>query len=217
MTAVFTLLFSQVAKVPSQGVPYAVFALTGLVAWQLFSHSLTETSNSLVANQNLITKVYFPRLLIPLATTLAGLVDFSISLGLLLVLMLMFGVAPGIQLAAVPVFLALILITSLGVGLWLAALNVRYRDVRYAIPFITQLWLLATPVGYPASALPADWRWVLSANPMAASVEGFRWAILGQQGPEAVPFAIGTMVSIIVLFGGLYYFRRAEGAFADVI
>jgi lipopolysaccharide transport system permease protein len=164
---------------PSDGIPYPIFAFAGLLPWQLFSFSLTEASNSILSNQNLITKVYFPRLAIPIASTLAGLVDFSIAFVILIGLMMWYHVVPRAALLLAPFFILLAVITALAVGLWLSALNVKYRDVRYTIPFLTQIWMFATPVAYPSSLLPQPWRTLYGLNPMAGVVEGFRWMLLG--------------------------------------
>ncbi len=215
--AVFSVFFGRLAKVPSDGIPYPVFAFCGLLPWQLFSHSLLESGNSLVANQNLITKVYFPRLVIPLATILAGLVDFAIGFALLVGFMAVFHVTLAPAVLLLPVFLLLAVTTALAAGLWLSALNVKYRDVRYTIPFLAQFWLFVTPVAYPSSMIPAHWRALYGLNPMAGVVEGFRWALLGKgQGPGPL-LAISTGMTLLLLVGGLIYFRRMEKTFADIV
>lgn len=214
---VFSVVFGRLAKIPSDGLPYPVFAYCALLPWQLFAHALTESGNSLVASQNLITKVYFPRLVIPLAAVLAGLVDFAIAFVVLLAMMAYYGIAPTAAVATLPLFLLLAVATALGVGLWLSALNVQYRDVRYTIPFLTQFWLFATPVAYPASLVPERWRGLFGLNPMAGVVEGFRWALLGKaEGPGAL-LAVSVAIVMVILVGGLYYFRRMEKIFADVV
>lgn len=214
---VFTLVFGRIAQVPVGDVPYPLFAFAGLLPWQLFSSALTDAGNSLVANRDLLTKVYLPRLLIPFAAVLASLVDLGVAFVLLLGLMAFERYSPGPTIVLLPAFIALALLTALAVGVWLAALNVRYRDIRYTIPFITQFLLFATPVAYPLSAVPEPWRSVLALNPLAAVVEGFRWALLGTT--PVLPATLGISVAaLIVLFvSGLYYFRRAEREFADVI
>lgn len=214
---VFSVVFGRLAKIPSDGLPYPVFAYCALLPWQLFAHALTESGNSLVASQNLITKVYFPRLVIPLAAVLAGLVDFAIAFLVLLAMMAYYGIAPTAAVATLPLFLLLALTTALGVGLWLSALNVQYRDVRYTIPFLTQFWLFATPVAYPASLVPEPWRAVLGLNPMAGVVEGFRWALLGTAHAPGSMLTVSVVVVLALLVGGLYYFRRMEKTFADVV
>ncbi len=214
---VFSIVFGRLAKIPSDGVPYPVFAYCALLPWQLFAHALTESGNSLVANERLITKVYFPRLVIPLATLLAGLVDFGIAFLVLLGMMAYYGIAPTAAMVALPFFLLLALATALGVGLWLSALNVQYRDVRYTIPFLTQFWLFATPVAYPASLVPEPWRALFGLNPMAGVVEGFRWALLGTAKGPGTLLVVSSAVVLVLLVGGLYYFRRMEKSFADVV
>lgn len=214
---VFSVFFGRLAKMPSDGIPYPVFAFTALLPWQLFAYALNESSNSLVSNQNLITKVYFPRLVIPISAVLAGLVDFAIAFGVLLVLMRYYGIVPTAAIALLPLFVLLAVVTALAVGLWLSALNVKYRDVRYTIPFLTQFWLFATPVAYPSSLIPAQWRALYGLNPMAGVVEGFRWALLGKtQGPGPL-LAVSVAVVVFLLVGGLLYFRRTESTFADVV
>lgn len=214
---VFSIFFGQLAKIPSDGIPYPIFAYCALLPWQLFAHALNESSNSLVANQGLITKVYFPRLIIPVAPVLAGLVDFGIAFLVLIGMMLFYGIIPTFAIVTLPLFLILAIATALSVGLWLSALNVQYRDVRYTIPFLTQFWLLATPVAYPSSLVPESWRALYGLNPMAGVVEGFRWALLGKaEGPGAL-IAVSVIVVVALLIGGLYYFRRMEKTFADVV
>ena len=214
---VFTIFFGKLGKMPSDGKPYAVFVLAALVPWQLFAYALTQSSNSLVAEQRLITKVYFPRLIVPVASVLAGLVDFLVALVLLLLLMAGFRVAPGWGLVAAPAFALFAVLTALAVGLWLSALNVQYRDVRYTIPFLTQFWLFATPVAYPASLVPEAYRPLYGLNPMAGVVEGFRWALLGTDAPDWGMMAVSAGVVVLLLAGGMFYFRRMEKTFADVV
>lgn len=216
MMLVFSLFFGRLAKVPSDGIPYPVFAFCALLPWQLFAHALTESSNSLVANERLITKVYFPRLIVPLAAVLGGLVDFAVAFVILLVMMAYYGIVPTLAIVTLPAFILLAIMTALGAGLWLSALNVKYRDVRYTINFMIQFWLFATPVAYPSSIVPERWRALYGLNPMAGVVEGFRWALLGKQPPGAM-LAVSVAVVIAILIGGLYYFRRMEQEFADVV
>jgi lipopolysaccharide transport system permease protein len=213
---VFSVFFGRLAKVPSDGVPYPVFAFAALLPWQLFAFALTESSNSLVGSQNLITKVYFPRLVIPLSSVLAGLVDFAISFLVLLSLMLYYGIKPTAAVACLPLFVLLALATALSVGLWLSALNVKYRDVRYTIPFLTQFWLFVTPVAYPSSMIPQRWRALYGLNPMAGVVEGFRWALLGKSGGPGLLLWVSVAAVLTLLVGGLFYFRRMESTFADI-
>ncbi|HUJ12928.1 MAG TPA: ABC transporter permease [Thermoanaerobaculia bacterium] len=217
MMVVFTLAFGKLAKVPSDGVPYPVFAYAALLPWQLFAHSLTEASNSLVSNERLITKVYFPRLVVPIAAVLGGLMDFAVSFVVLLGLMAYYGIRPGMAIVTLPLFLLLAIGTALGVGLWLSALNVRYRDIRYTIAFLTQLWLFATPVAYPSSLVPVRYRVLYGLNPMAGVVEGFRWALLGKAPPSMSLIAASSIVVVVILTGGLMYFKRMELVFADVV
>lgn len=214
---VFSIFFGQLARMPSDGLPYPIFAYTALLPWSLFTHALTGSSASLVANQNLITKVYFPRLVIPISAVLAGLVDFGIAFCVLLGLMLYYSIVPTLAILTLPLLLMLAVATALGVGLWLSALNVQYRDVQYAIPFLQQFWLFATPVAYPSSLVPERWRAVLGLNPMAGVVEGFRWALLGKAPPPGPLMAVSVAVVVVLLIGGLYYFRRMEKTFADVV
>jgi lipopolysaccharide transport system permease protein len=216
MMLVFSLFFGRLAKVPSDGIPYPVFTFCALLPWQLFAHSLTESSNSLVANERLITKVYFPRLVVPIAAVLGGLVDFAIAFVILLGMMVYYGIVPGLAALALPGLVLFAMLTALAVGLWLSALNVQYRDVRYTINFLIQFWLFATPVAYPSSIVPAGWRPLYGLNPMAGVVEGFRWALLGKDPPGAMLW-VSVAVVIALLIGGLYYFRSMEQEFADVV
>lgn len=217
MMVVFSLFFGYLAKVPSDGIPYPIFTFCALLPWQLFAHALTESSNSLVANERLITKVYFPRLVVPLAAVLGGLVDFAVAFVILLLLMLYYGISPTWAIFTLPAFILLAVMTALGVGLWLSALNVQYRDVRYTIGFLIQFWLFATPVAYSSSIVPESWRPLYGLNPMAGVVEGFRWALLGKTEPPGALLAVSVAVVIVILVGGLYYFRRMEQEFADVV
>lgn len=217
MMLVFSLFFGRLAGVPSDGVPYPVFTFCALLPWQLFAHALTESSNSLVGNQNLITKVYFPRLVVPMSAVLGGLVDFAIAFVILLGMLAFYGLVPGWQIVALPAFVLLAVMTALAVGLWLSALNVQYRDVRYTINFLVQFWLFATPVAYPSSIIPAQWRVVYGLNPMVGVVEGFRWSLLGKPESPSAVVLVSTIVVVTLLVGGLYYFRRMEQQFADVV
>jgi lipopolysaccharide transport system permease protein len=217
MMVVFSLFFGRLAGVPSDGIPYPIFTFCALLPWQLFAHALTESSNSLVANERLITKVYFPRLAVPLSAVLGGLVDFCIAFVILLALMAYYRIAPGWAIVTLPGFILLAIATALGVGLWLSALNVQYRDVRYTINFLMQFWLFATPVAYPSSIVPARWRILYGLNPMSGVVEGFRWALLGKSDPPGAMLWVSIAVVILILSGGLFYFRRMEQQFADVV
>jgi lipopolysaccharide transport system permease protein len=214
---VFSVFFGRLGGIPSDGLPYPVFTYTALLPWQLFSHALSESGNSLVTNQNLVTKVYFPRLVIPMAPVLAGLVDFAIASVILLLLMGWFGLTPSAAIIALPLLIVLAVTTAVGVGLWLSALNVKYRDVRYTIPFLTNLWFFLTPVAYPASMVPERWRGLYGLNPMAGVVEGFRWALLGADPPYPAMLIVSSIVAIGLLVGGLYYFRKMEQTFADIV
>ena len=214
---VFSIFFGRLAKVPSDGVPYPIFAYVALLPWQLFAFALSESSNSLVASQNLITKVYFPRLVIPISSVLAGLVDFAIAFVILLAMMLYYGIVPTAAMALLPLFLLFAVVTALSVGLWLSALNVKYRDVRYTIPFLTQFWMFATPVAYPSSLVPAKWRALYGLNPMAGVVEGFRWALLGKSHAPGPLLLVSIVAVVVLLFGGLRYFKKTESTFADVV
>jgi lipopolysaccharide transport system permease protein len=214
---VFTIFLGILGKIPSDGVPYALFTLVGLLPWQLFAFALTQSSQSLVAEQRLITKVYFPRLLVPLASVASGLADFLIAFVLVLITMACYQIVPTWNLLAVPLLVLFALATALAVGLWLAALNVQYRDVRYAVPFLAQLWLFATPVAYPSSLVPEAYRPFYGLNPMAGVVEGFRWALLGSGGPPASLMCVSALTVLFLLVGGAYYFRRLERAFADIV
>ncbi len=214
---VFLLFFGRLAKIPSDGIPYSLFCYAGLVPWTFFANGLTQASNSLVGSSNLITKVYFPRLTIPLATVMSGVVDFLLAFSLLIGMMAWHRVVPSWNLVWLPLFLLLALITALGVGLWLSALNVEYRDVRYVVPFITQFWMLATPIAYPSSLMNPKWRLVYGLNPMVGVVEGFRWALLGTGNSPGPMLAVSATASVIILVGGAFYFRRMEKTFADVV
>jgi lipopolysaccharide transport system permease protein len=216
--AVFTLFLGDVVRVPSDGIPYAVFALSGLVPWMYFANAATNASNSLVANTNLVSKVYFPRLAIPLSAVLAGLVDFAIGFVLLLVLLLTaFDIRLGLNLLLLPLVVVLAFLTATSVGVWLSALDVQYRDVRYAFPFLIQIWLFATPVIYPATVLSGDARVLLALNPMTGVVEGFRWALLGETAGSGAVLLVSALSMLVLLVSGLLYFRRMERRFADII
>lgn len=213
---VFSIFFGQLAKMPSDGIPYPIFSFCALLPWQLFANALSQSSNSLVANKNLITKVYFPRLLVPASAVLSGLADFVIAFGMLIAMMIFYGVKPTWGVVALPLFLLLVIVTALGVGLWLSALNVKYRDVQYVIPFLTQFWMFCTPIAYPTSLVPEFWRPFYGLNPMVGVVEGFRWALLGSGEPPTVIMLVSAVVAFGILFSGAYYFRNMERVFADV-
>lgn len=214
---VFSLFFGRLAKIPSDGIPYPIFSYAALVPWTFFANGLSQSSNSLVGNANLIKKVYFPRLAVPIATVFSEMVDFLLAFVILLGMMLYYGIIPTLNTLWLPLFLLLAVSTSLGVGLWLAALNVQFRDVRYVVPFITQFWMFATPIVYPSSLLPEPWRTLYGLNPMVGVVEGFRWALLGTSTAPGAIIAVSSMASLILLVGGACYFRRMEKTFADVV
>jgi len=214
---VFSLFFGRLAQVPSDGIPYPVFAYCALVPWSFFAGSLDRAGNSLVTSANLLTKVYFPRLVIPMSAVLAGLIDFVIAFIVLVAMMLAYGITPTWAVVTLPFFLLLALMTALGVGLWLSALNVQYRDVRYTIPFITQFWLFASPVAYSANLVPEQWRWLYGVNPMAGVIDGFRWALLGRQSAPGPLLIVSVVMVVLIFVGGLFYFRRMEKSFADVV
>jgi lipopolysaccharide transport system permease protein len=215
--AIFTVFLGQLARVPSDGVPYALFAYAGLLPWAYFASATVAATGSLVSNTSLISKIYFPRLVIPIAAVLGGLIDLAIGAVLLIPLLLVFGTAPTISIVLAPAYVALAVLIALGVGIWLSALDVQYRDVRYAIPLLMQLWLFATPVVYPASLAPAEYRPLLGLNPVAGAIEGFRWSLLGTGDPPGTMLLISVVTAVIILVTGIAYFRRMERAFADVI
>lgn len=214
---VFSVIFGRLVNVPSDGVPYPVFSYVALLPWTFFATALNRSSASLVYDANLISKVYFPRLIVPIAAVLAPLVDFAIAFIMLLGMMLFYGIVPDVAVLALPLFLALAFLTALGAGFWLSALNVKYRDVGYAVPFLTQVWLFVTPVAYPSSIIPERWQWLYGLNPLAGVVEGFRWALLGTENPPGVIMIVSAVAVIALLAGGLLYFRRMEDEFADVV
>ena len=214
---VFSLFFGRLAKVPSDGVPYPLFAYCALVPWGFFANGLNMGSNSLVESANLIRKVYLPRLAIPIATVLSGGVDFLVSFLLLLGMMAYYGRMPGIEAAWLPLLLLLGLVTALGVSLWLSALNVQYRDVRYTIPFLTQIWMFGTPIAYPSSLVPEAWRPFYGLNPMVGVVEGFRWALLGTATRPGAMLIVSSLAALVLLITGAMYFRCTEKTFADVV
>lgn len=214
---IFSLFFGRLARIPSDGLPYPLFAFVGLVPWTFFANALTQASNSLVTSSHLISKVYFPRLALPISSVLAALLDLLIGIAVLVLFMAYYGVSPSSKIAWLPLFALLGAVTALGMGLWLSALNVEYRDFKYTVPFLTQLWLFATPIAYPSSLVPEGWRTLYALNPMVGVVEGFRWALLGAPSDLSLMVAVsGTTAAIFLLFGA-YYFRRMERCFADVI
>ena len=214
---IFTVVFGWLAQVPSDGLPYPVFSLCAILPWQLFAQMLSSTSQSLVSNQNLLTKVYFPRLVIPLAALGVGLMDFMIAAAILACVMAYFQMVPTLLTLLLPSFVLLAIMMSLGVGFWFSALNIQYRDVGHALPFLTQLWFFATPIAYPSSLVPESWRTWYGLNPMATVVEGFRWSLLGTGGLSTDMWLTSVAVTVAVFVSGLYYFRRVEEIFADVV
>jgi lipopolysaccharide transport system permease protein len=216
---VFSLFFGKLAGVPSDGIPYPIFSFAALVPWTFFANGVTQSSNSLVSSANLIKKVYFPRLAIPIATILSGVIDFAIAFGMLMGMMGWYGIYPGLNALWLPALLVLAVVTSLGVGLWLTALNVHYRDVKYVVPFLTQLWMFATPVAYSSSLLngyPLG-KLLYGLNPMVGVIEGFRWALLGTATRPGPMILVSAVSAFAVLMTGLFYFRRMEKSFADVV
>lgn len=214
---VFAIIFGWLVRVPSEGVPYPIFVFAALLPWQLFARSLAGSSTSLVANENLITKVYFPRLVVPISATVAGILDFAIASVVLLGMMWFYHIVPTAAAWTLPLFVMLAIATALGVGLWLSALNVLYRDVGHASPFLIQIWLFATPIIYPSSLVPESLRVAYWLNPMVGVVEGFRWALLGTGSTPGPMLALSVFVTMAVLLSGLYFFRRLEQTFADTV
>jgi lipopolysaccharide transport system permease protein len=214
---VFSLFFGRLAGIPSDGVPYPIFSFAALVPWTFFANGLNQSSNSLVGSAELIKKVYFPRLAVPIATVLSGVVDFALAFLVLVGMMLYYGVIPTVNALWLPLFFLLALVTSLGVGLWLSALNVKFRDVRYTVPFLTQFWMFSTPIAYPSSLLSEPWRTLYALNPMVGVVEGFRWALLRTNTAPGPMIVASSIAALAILVGGAFYFRRMEKDFADVV
>jgi lipopolysaccharide transport system permease protein len=214
---IFSVFFGRVAKIPSDGIPYPIFAYTALVPWMFFANGISSASNSLVGGSNLVKKVYFPRLAMPIAAVLSGVVDFVLAFSVLVLMMLHFDVYPTAKILFLPLFLLLALITALGMSFWLSAMNVQFRDVRYVVPFMVQIWFFLTPIVYPSSMLPEPWHTLYGINPMAGVVEGFRWALLGVNTAPGSIIAISTLAAVLFMLSGAFYFRRMEKTFADVI
>jgi lipopolysaccharide transport system permease protein len=212
---VFSIFFGNFANIPSDDIPYPIFIYTALLPWQLFSYALSNSGNSLVSNQRLITKIYFPRLIIPVSAVLAGLVDFAIAFVVLLGMMVYYGIYPTIGILSLPLFILLAIATALAIGLWLSALNVQYRDVRFLLPFLTQFWFFVTPIAYSSSLVPGWLQYIYGLNPLAGVVEGFRWALLGKEGGAGPLVWLSALMVFILLVGGLFYFQRMEKDFAD--
>ena len=214
---IFSLVFGRFAGLPSEGIPYPVYTYCALLPWNYFARSLGDSSDSLVGSSNLVTKVYFPRLILPLSKVFAGLIDFAIAFVILLLLMAWYQVLPTSGVFLLPIFLLIAMISALGVGLWLTALNVKYRDVKFVVPFLTQFWMYASPVAYSATIVPEQWRWLYGLNPMVGAVEGFRWALLGKAAPDFVMMAVSLSIVVVLFVSGLFYFKRMEQQFADII
>jgi len=216
MMIIFTIFFGRLARIPSEGIPYPLFVLAALLPWMLFSEGLTRSTMSMIANAGIMTKVYFPRLIMPVSGILSPLVDFAVSLSILVLMMAYYGFIPTLNVIFLPLFLLLALATSLAIGLWLSALNVQYRDFQYTIPFLIQIWLFASPVVYPASLVPESMRALYGLNPMAGVIEGFRWALLGTEMPGAM-MVVSVGVVVVLLVTGAFYFRKMEQYYADVV
>ena len=214
---VFSVFFGRLAKMPSDGVPYPIFAYAALVPWTFFAQGLSQAANSLVGGSNLIKKVYFPRLVMPIAAVLSGVIDFVLAFVVLLAMMPFYGIGLSVKILLLPFFALLATVASLGVALWLSALNVEFRDIRYIIPFLIQFWLFATPIAYPSTLLSEPWRTLYGINPMVGVVDGFRWALLGTATAPGPIVLVSTLVAVVLLVGGAYYFRRMEASFADVV
>lgn len=214
--AIFSIFFGRLANVPSDGLPYPLFALAGLVPWLFFMNGLSHGANSLVENEKLIKKVFFPRMIVPVASVLAGLVDFAVASSLLVLAVIYYGIVPGPEIAFLPLFILLGVVAAMGVALWLSALNVQFRDVRYVVPFLGQVWMFATPIAYPSSLLSESWRLLYALNPMVGVVDGIRWSLLGAGDAQWGVFAVSTAVAVTLLVSGAFFFRRVERSFADI-
>jgi lipopolysaccharide transport system permease protein len=214
---VFSLFFGKLAKIPSQGLPYPIFYYSALLPWMYFATAMQGATNIVVDNQRVITKIYFPRVVLPIASVLSGLLDFSISFGVFLIMMAYYRIVPMASVIWLPAFLLLAVLTALGVGLWLSALNALYRDVRYVVPFLVQFWMFASPVAYPSSLVPERWRWLYGLNPMAGVIEGFRWALTGHGQPPGILLAASSAAVLLLVVSGLIYYHAVEGTMADVV
>jgi len=214
---VFSLFFGKLAKIPSHGLPYPIFYYSALLPWTYFANALQNATNAIISHQNLVKKVYFARLILPLSAVLDALVDFAVAFLVLMGMMLFYGIVPTWKFLLLPAFLLLAVVTALGVGLWLSALNAIYRDVRYTVPFLVQFWMFASPVAYPSSLVPERWQWLYGLNPMAGVIEGFRWALTGQGQPPGLLFGVSILAVLLILIGGLIYFRKMEGIVADLV
>jgi len=214
---IFTIIFGKFAKLPSDGLPYPIFAYCALLPWTYFARSLGDSSDSLVGSSHLITKVYFPRLILPISKVFSGLIDFAIAFAILVGMMAWYRIAPTKGVLALPLFIGIAMLAALGVGTWFTALNVRYRDVKFVIPFLVQIWMYASPVAYSTSLIPEKWQWIYGLNPMVGVIEGFRWAMLGKAAPSITLLLIPSLIIIAILISGLYYFKKMEKTFADII
>jgi len=217
MMLIFSVIFGRFAKLPSEGIPYPLFTLAALLPWLYFMRALTGSSESLVSSANLVKKVYFPRLILPISKAVAGLVDFAVAFMLLAILLAWYGVVPGWEILLLPVFVFIAMVTALGAGLWLTALNVKYRDIGLMVPFIVQIWMYISPIAYSATIVPQKWLWLYSLNPLVGVVEGFRWSLLGRPPPDLHAMALSLLIVLILFVGGVAFFRRTERTFADVI
>jgi lipopolysaccharide transport system permease protein len=214
---IFTIIFGKFAKLPSDGIPYPIFTYCALLPWTYFARSLGDSSDSLVGSANLITKVYFPRMVLPLSKVFAGLVDFALAFIILLGMMFWYKSTPNLGIFLLPLLILVAMVTALGVGLWLTALNVKYRDIKFVVPFLTQFWMYASPVAYSTSLIPEKWQWLYGLNPMVGVIEGFRWALLGKSAPNVEMMLISLGIVLIIFISGLFYFRKMEQTFADII
>ena len=214
---IFTIIFGYFAKLPSDGTPYPIFTYCALLPWNYFSRSLGDSSDSLIGSSHLITKVYFPRLILPMSKVFAGLVDLAIAFVILIGMMFWYRIPPTAGLLLLPLFIVIAMVTAFSFGLWFTALNVKYRDVKFVVPFVIQFWMYASPVAYSMTIIPEKWRWLYGINPMTGVIEGFRWALLGKAAPHPDMLIIPSIVVVCVLIGGLYFFKRMERTFADII
>jgi lipopolysaccharide transport system permease protein len=214
---VFSIFFGGLAKIPSDGLPYPIFFYSALLPWTYFAQALSSATNSMVENQRLITRVYFPRVILPLAAALTGVVDFAIAFSVLFLMLVWYGIMPSFAVLLIPFFFLLTVVTALGVGMWLAALNAMYRDVRHTLPFLVQFWMFASPVAYPSSLVPTQWQWLYGLNPMAGVISGFRWALTGTGQPPGMLFAASAFAMFAIFIGGLFYLRRMEEAIVDAV
>lgn len=213
---VFTIFFGGLAKIPSEGIPYPIFSYSALLPWTLFAEGITRSTSSMITNANIMTKVFFPRMILPMSGTLSPVVDFAVAFVILIGMIFYYGFVPTTNIIWLPAFILLALASSLGVGLWLSALNVQYRDFQYTVPFIIQIWLYASPVVYPSSLVPEKYRLIYGLNPMAGVIEGFRWSLLGTEPPSSMIF-VSILMVVVILISGAYYFKRMEKIFADVV